>query len=211
MINGILSLATGLYDAFMSVFSPVMDFGGKIVSSIIGGITGAGSGIGEALWSVLSDALDFIGGLGEAFLNFGKNLATSIVDGIKSGLSGLGDLLGGGSDGWFGGGGDDWYDPGDWFANGTDSAPGGLAMVGERGPELVNLPKGSSVLTASKTMALLSALNNFSGAGMAASASGGSFSFDISAADVKIDGDMVGQVVFKRIDKIVRNAYGVRQ
>lgn len=31
------------------------------------------------------------------------------------------------------------------FANGTNSAPGGLAMVGERGPEMVNLPKGSSV------------------------------------------------------------------
>lgn len=32
------------------------------------------------------------------------------------------------------------------FANGTDSAPGGLAIVGERGPELVNLPRGSQVI-----------------------------------------------------------------
>lgn len=32
------------------------------------------------------------------------------------------------------------------FANGTNFAPGGLAMVGERGPELVNLPRGSQVL-----------------------------------------------------------------
>lgn len=31
------------------------------------------------------------------------------------------------------------------FADGTDSAPGGLAIVGERGPELVHLPRGSSV------------------------------------------------------------------
>lgn len=31
------------------------------------------------------------------------------------------------------------------FANGTNFAPGGLAMVGERGPELVNLPRGSRV------------------------------------------------------------------
>lgn len=31
------------------------------------------------------------------------------------------------------------------FAKGTDFAPGGLAIVGERGPELVNLPRGSSV------------------------------------------------------------------
>lgn len=32
------------------------------------------------------------------------------------------------------------------FAVGTGFAPGGLAMVGERGPELVNLPRGSQVI-----------------------------------------------------------------
>lgn len=32
------------------------------------------------------------------------------------------------------------------FADGTESAPGGLAIVGERGPELVNLPRGSQVI-----------------------------------------------------------------
>lgn len=37
------------------------------------------------------------------------------------------------------------------FANGTNFAPGGLSIVGERGPELVNLPRGSQVLPASAT------------------------------------------------------------
>ncbi|WP_431014679.1 hypothetical protein [Bradyrhizobium pachyrhizi] len=32
------------------------------------------------------------------------------------------------------------------FAGGTDSAPGGLSLVGENGPELVNLPRGSQVI-----------------------------------------------------------------
>ncbi|OYU91870.1 MAG: hypothetical protein CFE29_03200 [Bradyrhizobiaceae bacterium PARB1] len=32
------------------------------------------------------------------------------------------------------------------FADGTDFAPGGIALVGERGPELVNLPRGSQVV-----------------------------------------------------------------
>lgn len=32
------------------------------------------------------------------------------------------------------------------FATGTNFAPGGLAVVGERGPELVNLPRGSQVI-----------------------------------------------------------------
>lgn len=33
-----------------------------------------------------------------------------------------------------------------FFAKGTNFAPGGLAVVGERGPELVNLPRGSQVI-----------------------------------------------------------------
>lgn len=33
------------------------------------------------------------------------------------------------------------------YANGTNFAPGGLALVGEMGPELVNLPRGSQVTT----------------------------------------------------------------
>lgn len=37
------------------------------------------------------------------------------------------------------------------FATGTSFAPGGLAMVGERGPELLKLPRGSEVLTKEKT------------------------------------------------------------
>lgn len=32
------------------------------------------------------------------------------------------------------------------FASGTDNAPGGWAMVGENGPELMNLPRGAKVL-----------------------------------------------------------------
>lgn len=39
----------------------------------------------------------------------------------------------------------------DWYATGTNFAPGGMAMVGERGPELIHLPRGSKVDTASET------------------------------------------------------------
>jgi phage-related protein len=37
------------------------------------------------------------------------------------------------------------------FAMGTNYAPGGMSWVGERGPELVNLPKGSQVYTAQES------------------------------------------------------------
>ena len=32
------------------------------------------------------------------------------------------------------------------FASGTDYAPGGMALVGERGPEIVNIPRGAQVI-----------------------------------------------------------------
>lgn len=41
------------------------------------------------------------------------------------------------------------------FASGTTFAPGGLALVGERGPELVTLPRGARVDTAQRTRQIL--------------------------------------------------------
>jgi hypothetical protein len=41
------------------------------------------------------------------------------------------------------------------FASGTNFAPGGFALVGERGPELVNLPRGSQVIPANQTAAMM--------------------------------------------------------
>ncbi|NEI60909.1 hypothetical protein [Rhizobium leguminosarum] len=45
------------------------------------------------------------------------------------------------------------------FADGTESAPGGLAIVGERGRELVNLPRGSQVVPNHRTESMLAAAN----------------------------------------------------
>ena len=42
------------------------------------------------------------------------------------------------------------------YAYGTDFAPGGVALVGERGRELIELPRGSRVRTNSETEAILS-------------------------------------------------------
>lgn len=41
-------------------------------------------------------------------------------------------------------------------AKGTDFHPGGLALVGEEGPEIVDLPRGSAVYTANETSQMLS-------------------------------------------------------
>jgi hypothetical protein len=52
------------------------------------------------------------------------------------------------------------------FAGGTDSAPGGLAWVGERGPELVNLPRGSQVIPNDASMALVKNIPGFADGGV---------------------------------------------
>lgn len=41
------------------------------------------------------------------------------------------------------------------FAVGTRYAPGGMALVGERGPEMVNLPRGSQVIPAAQTSQMM--------------------------------------------------------
>jgi len=49
------------------------------------------------------------------------------------------------------------------YADGTDYHPGGVALVGERGPELLRLPRGSQVTPNSRTQSLL---NGLSGSGL---------------------------------------------
>lgn len=74
--------------------------------------------------------------------------ANSAADGGGGGLlgwltKGIGALLGGGA----GAGSDPWAGmriPG--YADGTNNHPGGLAIVGEKGPELLNLPRGAQVI-----------------------------------------------------------------
>lgn len=41
------------------------------------------------------------------------------------------------------------------YAGGTDFHPGGIAMVGEKGPEIVSLPRGSKVYTADETKQMI--------------------------------------------------------
>lgn len=48
-------------------------------------------------------------------------------------------------------------------AMGTNFAAGGLSLVGEQGPELVNLPRGSSVSTAGTTQGLMNAIVRVTG------------------------------------------------
>nr|WP_196107484.1 MULTISPECIES: phage tail tape measure protein [unclassified Ochrobactrum] len=104
------------------------EFAGTLVQGLLSGAKAS---------DVLADAL---GRLADRFLNSG-------LDALFGG-GGFGSLLGG----IFGGGGSGYFPPAPsmgggigMYARGTTFAPGGTAIVGEEGPERVELPRGSKV------------------------------------------------------------------
>jgi tape measure domain-containing protein len=100
-------------------------------SSMVGRIAGAISGITGVIVAPFQSAFNIIkGGLQGVLNDFNrvKHDITSAPGNITSGLKGLVGRI-----------------PG--FAGGVQNFGGGLAVVGEQGPELVNLPRGSSVLS----------------------------------------------------------------
>lgn len=89
----------------------------------------SGERLKQDLARAFTDAVLGARSFGDALRDVFNNLATKILDKAFENL--LGSVLGGTIPG---------------FATGTNYAPGGLAIVGERGPELVNLPRGSQVI-----------------------------------------------------------------
>lgn len=126
----------------------------------IGNWEGIGTGaeavskLGDAASAATKGLDTFGGGLGK----LGQTMSTSFFPAAPAGGAG-----GGGLFGWLGGlfgGGGQWNAAASGaitglFADGTNYAPGGLAVVGERGPELVNLPEGSRVYSNHKSMDMM--------------------------------------------------------
>lgn len=123
----------------------------------------------------ISDLLGHITSLQDAFsklLSILANLAGQLASGLfQDVLFGTGPFSGGGTiaspaagslfGGLISGLGKSLGIPG--AAIGMDHARGGLTMVGENGPELVNLPKGAGVVPARPTRDLISSLSNQGG------------------------------------------------
>jgi hypothetical protein len=65
------------------------------------------------------------------------------------------------------------------YASGTDYHPGGLAMINEEGPELIDLPRGSRVIPHRKSMQMLRNIPAY--AGGIGSFGGDTFIFNVSA------------------------------
>lgn len=139
--GAIRSVVTDVWNFLAPIFSKIKDVGLTGISTeidILKGIWNAAwNGIQtvvQGVWSVLKPIFD-------AIASAASKVAGTVgkVVGIASKITGgAGRVL---SD----------VNP---FAEGTDFAPGGLAIVGEKGPELVTLPRGASVTTAAKTKQL---------------------------------------------------------
>lgn len=77
------------------------------------------------------------------------------------------------------------------YANGTQYHTGGLALVGERGPELVNLPRGSSVTPAEHTKL----------------GGGNTFNISVTVSGAQRSDEELAEIVAKRIVEEVESVW----
>jgi TP901 family phage tail tape measure protein len=139
----------------MGLLPKLLGIGGKMASFIGHGVAAGASAIWGWVKGLPAKFMSAVATVAGALAGVGADIAKKIANGLKNELLSIlpgpvKDALEGaagvaGEVGSFIGGA---------FATGTNFAPGGIALVGERGPELINLPRGSEVITASRTRAI---------------------------------------------------------
>jgi hypothetical protein len=116
---------------------------------------------GASAWEAFKSAgLNALGKLADKLMSMAAdNLFAKAFGGSSGGLASLFGLGGSGSTPVMSAAGDLGAGTGGlsfpMFAGGTDSAPGGLSIVGEKGPELINLPRGAQVFNAGQTRGMM--------------------------------------------------------
>src|SRR6266704_1574388 len=153
------------------------------------------------LWNQLTG---WFGNLATAALNAGKNLMQQLASGITGAAGVVGNAIHSAIGnalsvmGFHG-------IPG--FATGVQNFKGGLAMVGENGPELMYLPSGSSVYTQSQMQSIFAAPPT---SGAVAGGGGGTqigaihVYVNSNSPDAKTQGQQVAQEVQKQLAKMLR-------
>lgn len=149
-INTVVSFFAGLPGRILSALGNVGSLLAGAGASLVQGLLSGAQSLGETFLQFFRDLpgkiVDALGSLGDTLYNLGRDVFQRFIDGLQSidlpdlnpfpiDIPGI-DVAG--------------------FAVGTKAARGGLAMVGEMGPELVNMPRGASVMSADRTASLLS-------------------------------------------------------
>jgi hypothetical protein len=130
-----------------AALAPSLDVSGDFIATLDEQLQAARGSTYDALYDGVRSGLEagFYGGVPGMVDYLKSQLMRTLMDSLAKTLaeSVVGSVGGGGSGSWIktavmavltGG-----------FATGTNFAPGGMALVGERGPEVVNLPRGSTV------------------------------------------------------------------
>jgi phage-related protein len=166
-----IKFAVFLGDVFKAAKDKVQQ-AGKGISSAAKTIGNAASDAFKWIKARFQDAISFVKSLPSKFAAAGKAVGNAIKNGVKAGLSGLSGIVRSMAQAAIDAlkeavnskirtinsiiGVADSLTPGTIdripeLAQGTSNFQGGMALVGEQGPELVNLPRGSKVFTASQT------------------------------------------------------------
>jgi tape measure domain-containing protein len=201
IIDGILSFGAGMWDAVSGVFVALWDSISGFFNGLFGWIDEALSAVGSAVSGAWDATVNFVGGVAQGVGDFFTGAVQGVVTVATDVGNWVADTAGAVATGvgnFFGG-------IGNWvtglFASGTNSAPRGLAVVGEQGPELVQLGGGERIYPASQTAAILSA-----GAGAVAGLSAGGMGgmatiYNNLEAIVKIDEYEIGRAAYKTVDR----------
>lgn len=167
VLNAVMQFIAGLFNSYLETWKAIFmgafqyivtviktqfDIAKTIVSAIfetikaiftgdLDSIKGIWSGAWDKITNIIGGAKDAIFGIVDSITGKIKGMMDKISEGIRKAK----ELIGlGGDSGSSSGTSSSSSTP--RYANGTDSAVGGLAVVGERGRELVKLPRGAQVL-----------------------------------------------------------------
>lgn len=158
VVTGVIKIITGILNLFIGFVKGV--FSGDF-SQAIEGLKQIWEGLGSFFQGAINLVLSPFKSISDGIINTiksidllqaGKDIIQSLINGLGSMLESLqskASEIGSSITSSIGNIGANIKIPG--FAKGVSNFGGGLAMVGEQGPELVNLPKGSSVTTARDT------------------------------------------------------------
>lgn len=134
--SSISAIGVGLGEGLAAAITGTANFG-DIFQSIFNALGGVVASLGEQIIAIGAAALVAQAAIAQALANPFLVIAAGVA------LVALGSLIKSATS------------TQNRFAVGTRNAPGGMALVGERGPELINLPRGSQVIPAAQTSNML--------------------------------------------------------
>lgn len=148
VFDWIAGVASGVWNYIASVFIYQWNVIKGVWNGVVGWFSGVFGGISNAASGVGSSIVGIFTGIWGTIKNAVKSGVNDVIDILNQMIRGYNDTVGKIPKAPH-------ISPLPHFATGVQNFVGGLALVGERGPELVNLPSGSSVYPNNQTNSML--------------------------------------------------------